>query len=361
MRRGAAVTPGKHVLLHDATPISVMSLRPPFRRAWYGAALVLLAACSDDATLPTQAAPSLAQLACAVDVHAQTLSCASVNAWGHAGARGDRIIGGQDVYVKLSSSGTAYDGETQVLRSDVTLQNLAQQAMGTPDGTTVAGTRIFFASGPTVTAGTGTVSVANADGTDVFTASNQPYFLYGEILSPYQVSAARTWRFNVSPTVTTFTFTVYVSAPLADERIPLVDRMWTGAVSTDWADGRNWQGGVAPDSGSVVAIPPDSLLASPNFPALSGDAVVRHLRVGYASTLALNGHALRVRGNVDAVGAISGGPQTVSGDSALLRGNVGALQVTGHARLQGAVKTSGAVSVTGSLTVKDQALSIQVP
>ncbi|HEX8243081.1 MAG TPA: hypothetical protein VF541_06290, partial [Longimicrobium sp.] len=84
-----------------------MALRLPIRRTLCGAALVLLAACSDDAPLPTQAVPSLAQLSCAVDVQAQTLSCASVNAWGHAGARGDRIIGGQEVYVKLASNGTA--------------------------------------------------------------------------------------------------------------------------------------------------------------------------------------------------------------------------------------------------------------
>ncbi|HEX8243299.1 MAG TPA: hypothetical protein VF541_07380, partial [Longimicrobium sp.] len=254
-----------------------------------------------------------------------------------------------------------YDLETQVLRSEVTLQNLAQQAMGTADGTTVAGTRVFFASGPTVTAGTGTVTLANADGTGVFTASNQPYFLYAEILSPYQVSAPKTWRFNVPNTVNRFTFAVYVSAPMADEALPLVDKVWTGAVSTDWADGRNWQGGVAPDSASVVAIPADSLLDSPNFPALSGDVVVNHLRVGFASALALNGHALRVRGNVDAVGAISGGTQTLSGDNVLLRGSVASVRVTGNARVQGAVKASGAMSVTGSLTVKDQPLSVQVP
>ncbi|HSU18026.1 hypothetical protein [Longimicrobium sp.] len=324
---------------------------------------MLLAACTDR-LLPTAAAPALpagtvGQVTCSVNVPAQTMSCTSVKP---AGPRGDRIIGKQDVYVKLSSSGTTWDAGTEILSSNVVVQNLADRPMGTPDGFTVSGVKVFFQTGPTVTSGTGSVTVANPDGTDgTFLASNQTYFSYGEILSPYQLSRAKTWQFNVPSTVVSFEFTVYVSTPLPNENDPLVDKVWTGAVDSVWSTPGNWQDGVVPDSSSVVAIPPDSLLASHTQPVLAADADVGYLRVGAASSLGLKGFTLRARANVDAVGTISGGTVWMSGTGALLRGNVDALQVSGSTQLQGTVKATGAVSVTGSLSVKDQVMSIQLP
>jgi hypothetical protein len=328
---------------------------------------VLLAACSDRELLPTAPAPAppasaVGQVTCTVNVAAKTLSCATAKNTAGTGARTDRIIGGQDVYVKLSSSGTTYDSGTQILSSNVVVQNLADRMMGTSDGSTVSGVKVFFQTGPTVTSGTGTVSLFNPDGTDgTFLATNQSYYTYNEILAPYQISQARTWKFSVTPDVVAFTFTVYVSAPLPSENDPLVDKVWTGAQDTAWANPANWQGGVVPDSSSVVAIPPDSLLSTHNQPALSASADVAYLRVGYGSSLRLGGFTMRVRGNVDAVGAITGGTVQASGTGAHLRGTVNALQVSGTAALQGAVKATGAVAVTGSLAVKDQALSIQIP
>ena len=52
------------------------------------------------------------------------------------------------------------------------------QPMGTPDGSTVTGLKVFFHDGPTVTGGTGAVSVSNADGTGTFSGSGQSYFEY---------------------------------------------------------------------------------------------------------------------------------------------------------------------------------------
>jgi len=344
-----------------------MAHRQLLQRTACGAALVLLAACSDRSVLPTAPvttppAGTVGQLTCSVNVPEHTMACGSVQPAGAAGARGDRIIGRQDVYVKLSSSGTTYDSGTEILSSNVVVQNLAGRPMGTPDGVTVSGVKVFFQTGPTVTAGEGSVSLFNPDGTDgVFLASNQSYYDYEEILTPYQISQAKTWMFSVSPTVVSFSFTVYVSAALPNESDPLADKVWTGAVDSVWSTAGNWQGGVVPDSTSVVAIPPDSLLASHTQPVLTADADVGYLRVGYASSLALKGFTLRVRSNLDAVGTISGGTVWESGTGALLRGNVDALQVTGSASLQGTVKATGAVSVTGSLAVKDQVMSIQLP
>jgi len=115
--------------------------------------------------------------------------------------------------VQLASDNVSYDG-SDVFQADVTVKNLVAQPMGTPDGTTVTGLKVFFHSGPTVTGGTGSVTVSNADGTGTFTGSAQPYFEYDEILHTNDVSAAKTWQWSVSPTVTTFDFSVYVSTDI---------------------------------------------------------------------------------------------------------------------------------------------------
>ncbi|HEX8905726.1 MAG TPA: hypothetical protein VF771_12820, partial [Longimicrobiaceae bacterium] len=293
-------------------------MRAVITRIAGGTALVLLCACTDR-VLPTAppaeppAPPAMAQLACTVAVRDGTMSCEPIAPAAPSAAKGDRIIGGQDVYVRITTSGTSYDSGTGILQTSLTVQNLADREMGTDDGSTTSGVRVFVASGPNVTGGSGSVTVNNPDGLDVFLSANQPYFLYNQILTPYEISAGKTWQFKVDSGVTNFTFTLFVSAKMPDESAALLDKVWTGAVSSDWADAGNWKDGVVPDSTSTVAVPPDALLASHTGPVLSADVVVKHLRVGAGSTLGLNGHALRARGNVDAVGTISGGTQTLSG------------------------------------------------
>ncbi|HET6232627.1 MAG TPA: hypothetical protein VFE05_21305 [Longimicrobiaceae bacterium] len=336
------------------------------RRGWACPLLVLACACSDrDAILPSPAAQpgsSLVRIECSVTVATRQMACAPAPASaGAVAARGNKIVGGQETYVKLSSSGTSYDSGTEIFQSSVTVQNLLRQAMGTPDGNTVSGVSVFFSSGPTVTSGSGIVTLANADGTGMFTGAAQPYFRYDQILSPFEISAAKTWQFNVPGTVGTFTFSVYVSASLLDEGAPLLDKVWTGTAGTDWFAAANWSDGQVPDSTSAVMIPADSLLASHNMPVLSADARVLHLRVGFGSTLALAGHTLRAGGNVDAPGAITSGTVQMDGAGALTRGSLSALSVTGGTSLQGSTTASGAVTVTGALNVKDQALSISIP
>jgi hypothetical protein len=128
------------------------------------------------------------------------------------GAASGIVIGGQNVYLKLTSSNPSYDAGTEIFQVDVTLQNLLNEAIGTPDGIVPDpdGIQVFFADGPTTTGGSGTVSVANADGTGFFLAADQPFFAYSEVLAKNQVSAAKTWQFNVPGTVTSFSFRVYV-------------------------------------------------------------------------------------------------------------------------------------------------------
>ncbi len=187
----------------------------------------ILAGCHD-ADAPTApvdgldlpAPPAVALVRCAADVRARTLACAPSIAHGQPGPQRAVIVGGQGTYVQLASDNVSYDGSS-VFQADVTVENLIAQPMGTPDGSTVTGLKVFFHSGPTVTSGSGTVSVANADGTDTFTAADQPYFAYNTILQQSEVSAAKTWQWNVPPSAATFEFSVYVSTD-----IPVVPGDW---------------------------------------------------------------------------------------------------------------------------------------
>jgi hypothetical protein len=195
----------------------------PTRKIVAVAAVFLAVACEDAfvPTAPTEdAAPLPHLITCRADVAAGAVSCQGLQSDPVPGLSLSVIVGGQGAYVQLASDNVSYDGSS-VFQADVTVQNLIAQPMGTPDGSTVTGLKVFFHSGPTVTSGSGTVSVANADGTGTFTAANQPYFEYNTILQQNDVSAAKTWQWSVPPSATLFEFSVYVSTD-----IPVVPGEW---------------------------------------------------------------------------------------------------------------------------------------
>jgi hypothetical protein len=178
-------------------------------------ALLLAAACGDgQPTGPSVTTgdkfPALQVFDCTATVASASVKCASPLPAGASFT----IIGGQNQNVRLSSSNVSALGG--IFSFEVTVQNLLNEAMGTPDGVIVdtAGVSVFFASGPTVTAGTGSVTVANADGVREFTAPNQPFFRYNEVLVKDQVSGSKNWQLAYDPGVQTFTFRVYVAAEL---------------------------------------------------------------------------------------------------------------------------------------------------
>ena len=158
-------------------------------------------------------------VACMADVHNATLSCrtpgAPTVAQSGSGISGDVIVGGQGTNVELSSTNVGYNAATGIFQADVTVQNLMTQILGTPDGSAVTGVNVFFYSGPNVVAGSGEVSVANADGVGTFTGTFQPYFLYNEALATGQRSALKTWEWTVPSTVVRFAFQVLVDAAAA--------------------------------------------------------------------------------------------------------------------------------------------------
>lgn len=186
------------------------------RTAGVAVVAMVAAACAD--RLPTEAPVSPAdgaqrtRIDCVAQVHSGEVRCGGPA----LGRRANLILGGQGVNVRLASSGTVYDTASTTLSTSVTVQNLLNQEIGTPDGVEVTGVNVFFASGPTVEAGTGTVEVL-ADSVGTFTAANQPYYHYPQIVAPRGLSEAQTWRFRLPVSVTRFVFSVYVETRLAAE------------------------------------------------------------------------------------------------------------------------------------------------
>jgi len=128
---------------------------------------------------------------------------------------GDIIVGSQGVFMQVTTSNVNYNSGTGQFTFNATLGNLIQQPIGTTDGTTLDpnGIRIFFHSGPTVLTGTGVASVV-PDGFGTFTAAGQPYYQYNQVLANGVTSAAKTWTLVMPPTVLTFSFLLFVSAPV---------------------------------------------------------------------------------------------------------------------------------------------------
>jgi hypothetical protein len=191
---------------------------------------LLAAACADrpDATpaattpdAPGRPAGTVAVLHCNASPAKGEVSCDPPAAPG--GSAGDaRTLGGQGVYVRLTSSAPTYVGGTFAF--GLTVQNLLTLPMATADGASghTGGVRVFFQDVPQATAGTGDIVVANPTGEAVFTGSQpQPYFQYGGdaggdlgadgILVTGEVSAAKTWQLSIPATVSSFAFTLLVS------------------------------------------------------------------------------------------------------------------------------------------------------
>lgn len=211
-------------------------------------ALFFLAACRPDAvTGVSEPAPVPRHLASAVQCTARiagTVSCAVTGSAIAASQRealhrasllarrlgagggalgesraGDVTLGGQGIALNVVLQGVRYRPDSSYLEFDGAVQNLLGQPLGSADGVTAdtAGVKVFFASAPAVTQGTGLVSVANADGTGTFTASGQPYYRYAGGLAANATSAHRPWRFALAAGVESFTFELLVTARVFDE------------------------------------------------------------------------------------------------------------------------------------------------
>lgn len=200
-----------------------MSQRTSVRCLSFFSLALALGACADteSVTGPVDNAPSLlpknalAAVICTANPAAETLACevaesASASSTTKSQLR-NVIIGGQGQNVLLTSSEVETDGD--IFAFSVNVQNLIAQPLGTTNGSTLHpdGVRVFFTAQPVSPQG-GIVEVYNADGNGTFTATNQPYFQYDEIIRTGDTTDTKRWTFSFTPEVETFTFTLYVSA-----------------------------------------------------------------------------------------------------------------------------------------------------
>jgi hypothetical protein len=191
-----------------------MSLR---RRALFLAGLLAAVSCSDagdplgpDGRKPPTPEPAniLQALDCTVTVSSRSLTCAS--AVPGTGAASGLIVGGQNLYVTLASTGMAAASDTFTFNA--TVENLLPQALGVEDNGTAdeEGVRVFLQSGPNAIGVGGPIVVAGASGEEVFINGNRPYYQYDGGLETGETSEPRQWKFALNG-ATQFNFRAYVS------------------------------------------------------------------------------------------------------------------------------------------------------
>lgn len=179
--------------------------------ASFAVAAAALVACSDQPvggrTSPGPA-DGLQALDCrAVVTGTPSVSCTSPTPG--AGGASAVMYGGQNTYVTLTSTNLTYNAGTQIFQFDAIVQNLMNEAIGTPDGVTPApdGIRVFFYEEPS-----NGVTVSEPTGTAFFTSANQPYHAWFEVLDRDEVSSVKPWKFHVPNGVASFSFRVLVEA-----------------------------------------------------------------------------------------------------------------------------------------------------
>jgi Glycoside hydrolase family 44/Bacterial Ig-like domain (group 2) len=191
-----------------------------FFRAGPVLALFALGSCSDrsgSGVGPQPGPPSaepveLAALDCAADVRAGRIQCGPARP---GGAGSHLVVGGQHTFIRLENTTPTLEAATRVFSASFRLTSLVGQPLGTRDGTTPApeGVRAFFADDPTHG-----VTVRDPDGVGTFTAVDQPYYQWTQVLATGGTTEAKTWRFTLPAGVEQFTFRVLVSAPVPHER-----------------------------------------------------------------------------------------------------------------------------------------------
>jgi hypothetical protein len=192
----------------------------PFAGLFLLGAAVTLAACSDGSPMARNeprapaVAPSAAYLRCTVDVRAESVNCREVAPVPSAGG----ALASHYIYYQSAPHALVvqndYTASSTNVEFDLQVVNLVPQPIGTDDGVTLhsRGVRLFFWSNPTVTDGTGSVSIVEPTASGSFTGSNQKYHQWNEIVPSQDTTVAeKHYNFGITGTVNTFEFTFGVS------------------------------------------------------------------------------------------------------------------------------------------------------
>jgi hypothetical protein len=161
--------------------------------------------------------PVLLSLTCELNGSRSTVSCTPVLPTPPAGVNASVIYGATATYAIFFPYNLVKDTVAHTWQFTAYLQNLLKQSIGTLNGTTTTGVKVFVTDFH-VTTGTGAVSVANADGTGTFTAPNQPYFNYNQIIAPSGYSGNKLWKFNVPNSVTAVSMSILISTDFPAEQ-----------------------------------------------------------------------------------------------------------------------------------------------
>ena len=160
--------------------------------------------------------PVILALTCELNGQNKTVSCGAPPT-APAGVSASVIYGSVPGYAQFYPVGLVKDTVAQTWQFTAYVQNLLKQSIGTLNGTTVTGVKVFITDFH-ATSGTGTVSVANADGIGNFTAPNQPYFNYNQIVAPSGYTSNKLWKFNVPNTVTAVSMSILISTDFPAEQ-----------------------------------------------------------------------------------------------------------------------------------------------
>jgi subtilisin family serine protease len=208
------------------------------------ALLLACAACSD--RLPT-AAESPAQLTehlnCLMLLDNGEVRCTRESGRESSDVGGPQLALLQRLYdFTLRSSDAVYSATDSTLSAMVEVRvDMLWEPVGTADGQTVSGLKVFIESGPFVAlyrdsadqsdpwfrnqttgaSGLGPASLLNPDGRASFTGADQPYMEYLEILHPGDWSAKKEWRFKVPPEALLIGFRAKVfTSTMSEQQVP---------------------------------------------------------------------------------------------------------------------------------------------
>lgn len=203
------------------------------------AVLSALASCKD---LPTDSVESGGKtiqnlVGCRVEVATGHTQCEPLSPEGRSLGQGSlNVI--PDAQWMVETEAGAYTPADSTYRFNLRVFNDTETTLGTTDGTQVSGLKVFLPvrvmgytgrpAGdtsdpygiliPPIQNTNNTVHARNPDGISSFTAADQPYWHYPQILQPWESTDWKQWQFTVNPSVRYFYFAVSIFTHAAGEQ-----------------------------------------------------------------------------------------------------------------------------------------------